>query len=215
MSEYPLVVPARNWAEWDVLSKYRCVHRKYYDVLKPLLPMYERKINALWQYLEERRETLMGYGLDKVQFEKVSEFKTVLQKIRRLEDKYYTVKQELAGRDLGHFKRKELYGTTYFQDPVDGNDANTGLSIAQAWLTVAKYTSVTVRTAGDILKVRANKTETIAAIVNFDEDGTKNALTEIRGCSIADDPWSDGSDVKPIFDMNGGAFYFNAVADSL
>jgi hypothetical protein len=106
-------------------------------------------------------------------------------------------------KDIGEYK---MHGTVYYIDLTNGDDANDGLEANDdhSWLTIAKYTSVTVRTAGDIAKVRANTTQVIGANVIFDEDGTTDALISIIGCdSVVNDPWGDASDVRPIFDLNG------------
>jgi hypothetical protein len=88
---------------------------------------------------------------------------------------------------------------------------NTGLAIATAFPHLNRYTTDTTRTAGDILKVRANQTHVIAGVnITVDEDGTVIAYDEIRGCSVADDPFSDASNVQPIFDFGNTGFYVNA-----
>jgi len=85
--------------------------------------------------------------------------------------------------------------------------ANYGTTMALACVHPNWYTTDTVRTAGDILKVRANQSHVIAGIdITFDEDGTLNALLETRGCSVADDPWGDASNVKPIIDFSDTNF---------
>jgi hypothetical protein len=91
---------------------------------------------------------------------------------------------------------------------------NTGLAIATAFPHLNRYTTDTTRTAGDILKVRANQTNVIAGInITFDEDGTAASYLEIRGCSVADDPFSDASNVQPIFDFGNTAFQFTISGD--
>lgn len=96
--------------------------------------------------------------------------------------------------------------TVYYIDLDAGNDGNTGLSTVQAWLTLQQYTTNTVRTAGDIAYVRANTSQVLAANVVFDEDGTVTDFIKIIGCdSAVNDPWGDGSDVKPIVDCGGAA----------
>jgi len=95
----------------------------------------------------------------------------------------------------------------YYIDFVNGDDdLNDGLSIESPWKTLPKYTTVTVRSAGDIAKVRANQTHTYSADIKFDEDGDQDNPIEVRGCSSADDPWGDGSDVKPIISFGGLSF---------
>jgi hypothetical protein len=82
-----------------------------------------------------------------------------------------------------------------------------GTTTTKAFCHLNRYTTDTARTAGDILKVRANQTNVIAGInITFDEAGTVIAYNEIRGCSVADDPFSDASNVQPIFDFGNTAF---------
>ena len=93
-------------------------------------------------------------------------------------------------------------------------NSNNGTTTALAFAHPNQYTTNTVRTAGDILKVRANQTHTIKGVsILCDEDGTVANYIEIRGCSVADDPWSDASDVKPIFTFGDTAFYIDIGSD--
>jgi len=135
-----------------------------------------------------------------------SELANAELKLPRLKEKYACVVKERELREKKLVKR-EIHHTEYYIDLDGGDDGNGGLSYDDAWLTIEQYITTTVRSAGDIAWVRANTDETVEATINFDEDGTRLAPIEIRGCSIADDPWSDGSDVKPIIDFNGSAYY--------
>jgi hypothetical protein len=82
-----------------------------------------------------------------------------------------------------------------------------GTTTSKAFPHLNRYTTDTARTEGDILKVRANQTNVVAGInITFDESGTVIAYNEIRGCSVADDPFSDSSNVQPIFDFGNTAF---------
>lgn len=130
--------------------------------------------------------------------------------IARLVDKFISVAMELQFRQKGLVDR-EIHGTWYYIDLDNGNDGNDGLSVAGNWLTINQYTSVTVRTPGDVAWVRAGTSEIITADITADEDGKVDNLIEIRGCSSVDDPWGDGSDVKPIIDANNAAWqmYWN------
>jgi hypothetical protein len=96
----------------------------------------------------------------------------------------------------------------YYIDLNGGNDGNTGLTIVQAWKTLEKFTTLTVRSPGDIAYVRANTTEIPAGIIGVDEDGDKDNLISIIGCDSTTDPWGDGSDVRPVIDFNGTNNYF-------
>jgi hypothetical protein len=70
------------------------------------------------------------------------------------------------------------------------------------------------RAAGDIVKTRANLTYTYAGVdIVFDDDGTVNNPITLKGASIADDPWSDASDVRPIFDFGSTSFNIDISSD--
>lgn len=89
----------------------------------------------------------------------------------------------------------------------DISEANYGTTTALAAAHLNRYTTDTVRTAGDLIYVRANQTHHSDGIdIDHDEDGTAAALLEIRGCSSTDDPWGDTSDVKPILSFGATAF---------
>ena len=82
-----------------------------------------------------------------------------------------------------------------------------GTSTANAWCHPALYTTDTVRTAGDIGKMRANQTHVMAGIdLLFDEDGTVAALIQLKSCDSVDDPWTDASDAHVTFDFSDTAF---------
>lgn len=178
-----------NWAEWDVKTKYRGLHIKFPEQLDWLKNFYPEKIIRLLQMIEELKEWGKQENHDDIKF--------LREKVKRLEDKEKATIKEIEGRKLGHFKR-DPHGTLYYIDLDAGNDGNTGLTILLPWLTLAQYTTTTVRNPGDIAKVRAATDELMAIDLVFDEDGDIDDYIEIRGCSIVDDPWSDGSDVKPI-----------------
>jgi len=131
-------------------------------------------------------------------------------KIRRLSEKLRATRLEIIGRKEHQLIRNPI-GTTYYIDFTDGNDENDGLGIETAWKTLEKYTTVTARTPGDIVKIRAATTEIPVGDIVFDEDGTLLNPIKIKGCSISDDPWGDESDVRPIVDFNSKAYcmYFS------
>jgi len=94
-------------------------------------------------------------------------------------------------------------------DAADSTKYNNydGTSTSTPFVHLNQYTTDTARSAGDILKVRANQTHLYAGIdIGFDEDGNANNMIEIRGCSSTDDPWGDGSDVKPIIGFGNTAY---------
>jgi len=88
-----------------------------------------------------------------------------------------------------------------------------GTSPSTPFVHLNQFTTDTTRTAGDVLKVRANQTHLYKNInIVFDEDGTADNLIIIKGCDSSDDPWGDGSDVKPIIDFGGTDYkmYFSS-----
>jgi len=89
-----------------------------------------------------------------------------------------------------------------------------GTSIANAWVHPALYTTDTVRTAGDIGKMRANQTHVLAGLdLVADEDGTVAARIELKGCDSVDDPWSDASDAHVTFDFSDTSFQCSWIGD--
>jgi len=104
--------------------------------------------------------------------------------------------------------------TPAFQQATVTDDADStkynnydGTSTSTPFVHLNQFTTDTARTAGDILKVRANQTHLYAGIdIVFDEDGSTDNMIEIRGCSSTDDPWGDGSDVKPIIGFGDTAY---------
>jgi len=107
--------------------------------------------------------------------------------------------------------------TPAFQQATVTDDADStkynnydGTSISTPFVHLNQFTTDTARSPGDILKVRANQTHLYAGIdIVFDEDGNANNMIEIRGCSSTDDPWGDGSDVKPIIGFGDTSYQLN------
>jgi hypothetical protein len=100
---------------------------------------------------------------------------------------------------------------------IAGMTAGDSYSLITPFKTIRKYTTIDVRTAGDIAYVRANMTHTQgAANIIFDEAGTDAARIQLIGCYATGgiDPWHDGSDVKPIIDFAGQTYYWSSNADS-
>lgn len=126
----------------------------------------------------------------------------IQRQIARLKDKYAVCYMEADYRGKGVVSRNPV-GTIYYCDFGGGNDANDGLSPGQAWQTLGQFLNVTVRSPGDILKCRANRVGVYAATQNLDENGSAAGLIEIRGCSIADDPWGDADDTMPTIQTTG------------
>lgn len=197
-----------TWTAQNDVSYWRGLQHKYDQQLLDVVEQYKDKgkrlIDEYKRRLNEMDELISGAGISIVDFK--SDMKALVAKVLRLADKYWAVRYEIEGRQKGFFVRKPV-GTTYYIDFVDGLDTNDGLSITTAWKTLEKYTTVTVRSAGDIALVRANKTEIPAGNIPFDESGNKGSRISIIGCdSVINDPWNDDSDVLPIIDFNGAAY---------
>jgi len=193
----------RNRDEWESSISSRDCDVKYDYALARALESYAKKLPILRQYI-----------LDTEGDEYLSDIRQqAIEKVDRILDKAGCCIKEQELRSKRLVSRKPHH-TTYYIDYGGGNDSNTGLSTGQAWKTLAKYTSSTVRTAGDIALLRANVTWTPSAIVNFDEDGTKDAPIYMIGCdSVTNDPWGDGSDVKPIIDFQDLSRYLSFNTD--
>ena len=87
---------------------------------------------------------------------------------------------------------------------VNWSDASTdnGTTTGLAFCHLSQYTTDTVRSAGDIGKIRANQTHKhTGSDIGVDEDGTVSAFITLKGCSVADDPWGDSSDADPVIDF--------------
>lgn len=85
--------------------------------------------------------------------------------------------------------------------------------ILNSYADISQFTSAGgTRSSGDKCYVRANQTHTLAAVLNFDEDGTTDYIYLI-GCTSTIDPYHDSSDVLVIIDGNGAAYYVNLTSD--
>lgn len=197
-----------TWTAQNDRSIYRGVHIKYDQQLIDLENVYRRKLLALEDYYKERAEEVKNLiqNFDYALVDFKGEIQQLREKVLRIADKWWTVKWEIEGRSRGFFNRTPV-GTLYYIDLDAGNDGDDGLSFGNAWLTLAKYTTTTARSAGDIAYVRANTTETVAALIECDEDGNSGSLISIIGCdATTNDPWGDSSDVKPILDLGANAY---------
>ena len=213
---------------WETKLHERAVDVKFDDVLEELIPMYVSKIDALRAYLMDDES-----GIKIAPFTKEGKLKTeyeVYQEFCKKADEYHyaqTKEQRLLDKLACCLKEQELrkaklvtripHHTTYYCDYTNGNDANDGLSAdnAHSWKTINQYTTTTVRTAGDILLVRANQTHDCSgASIVCDEDGNVDNWIKIVGCdATTNDPWNDDSNVKPILDFNYQNYYFNIGQD--
>jgi hypothetical protein len=69
--------------------------------------------------------------------------------------------------------------------------------------------------AGDIVKLRANQTHKHGGInLLLGYNGTINNWITFKGCDSVDDPWSDGSDVRPIIDFDNTNFNVSQSVDN-
>jgi len=87
-------------------------------------------------------------------------------------------------------------------------NANDGSSTSNAFCHLSQATLG--RSPGDIIKVRAGQTHTYAGVgINFDGHGSSSQRIVLKGCDSSDDPWGDGSDVRPIIDFGdtSGSIY--------
>ena len=197
-----------TWSSQNDISYWRGLHHKYDQQLVDVVTQYEEKIQELVerykQNLTEMDDLIKGTGLSIVDFKE--DMRSLVAKALRLAEKYWAVRYEIEGRQKGFFVRKPV-GTIYYIDLTNGNDTNDGLSITTAWKTLEKYTSVTVRSAGDIGYVRANTAQVMTATISCDESGNSNNYIKIVGCdAVNNDPWGDASNVKPILDGNALAY---------
>ena len=119
--------------------------------------------------------------------------------------------------DDNHFEITPAFQQTTVTDDADSTKYNNydGTSTSTPFVHLNQFTTDTARSPGDILKVRANQTHLYAGIdILFDEDGNADNRIEIRGCSSTDDPWGDGSDVKPIIGFSDTEHQFFLSHDS-
>lgn len=114
---------------------------------------------------------------------------------------------------------------TNFQQATHTDDAGVsknadvssmdGATIANAFVSFNQYTKTEIRTADDVLFVRANETHgTNGVNITFDENGNYDDYIKIIGCdSVTNDPWGDSSDVKPIIDFENLSYQAYLLSD--
>jgi len=137
-----------------------------------------------------------------------------IRKIETLKDKYAAVLIEEEIRDKVAFERNPI-GTVYYIDWVNGDNANNGTHWTGAWRNLSQYTSVTIRSAGDIAYVRAGQEHIYnTSDIIFDEDGLVNNYISIIGCNSTTDPWSDGIDTKTNISFGGNSYQMNLNGDN-
>lgn len=153
---------------------------------------------------ELSKQTLLDHTL------KLDETNSLQEKIARLKAKKQAVLDELAKRDI-YGEPETVHHTTYYIDYINGLDTNDGLTPETAWKTIAKYTTVTVRSAGDIAYVRRDQTHSYSANIEFDEDGAWNNPIQLVG----DDGtgWPGDQNIRPTIDFGANAAYFDTNGD--
>jgi len=200
-----------TWSEMNDITYNRGLHHKYDHQLVAIIDQYKTKYVQLVERYKEHLDQIQGMitNFDISQAELKDHLAGLKDKVLRMADKYWACKWELEGRRLDIFKRTPV-GTFYYIDLDNGNDSNDGLTTGNAWLTIEKYTTVTVRSAGDKGFLRANTSQTGTQRIEFDESGDKDNYISIIGCdSVVNDPWGDGLDVKPQYDQNSGSYRVN------
>lgn len=223
--DYVSTNPGWNWSQWNDETYILGLHHKFDFQLEALQVMYTQKLRRIYKAYKEIFEYIK-YGVSDIFLQATSEddildLKPVKDKVKRIARKLRGVNAEIEGRSRGFFGPGLTYdrkyiGTTYYIDLDAGNDGNNGLAIGTPWLTLAQYTTTTVRTPGDRALIRANTTEAIGATVQFDEDGDEDDLIYIIGCNSQSpfDPWGDADDTMPIFNGGGAGRYMNVQDDS-
>ncbi|RLC82261.1 MAG: hypothetical protein DRI61_02670 [Chloroflexi bacterium] len=118
--------------------------------------------------------------------------------------------------DDNNFEITPAFQQATVTDAADSSKYNNydGTATTTPFVHLNQYTTDTARSPGDVLKVRANQTHLYAGIdIVFDEGGNADNMIEIRGCSSTDDPWGDGSDVKPIIGFGDTAYQLYLYSD--
>lgn len=105
--------------------------------------------------------------------------------------------------------------TAILATPIVGMTAGDTYYILKSWKTINKAFTTTVRTAGDIVYIRANQThDCSAASIVCDEDGDVDLWIKVIGCdATTNDPWNDDSNVDPIIDFGNAAYALIPASD--
>ena len=205
---------------WEAKIRDKTIDAKFDDVLSHVATSYVRKITLLREQIAhptiDGGVDTVGKTLEEIGRQVVDSIQSAITKEKRLLDKLACVLKEQDLR-AKHLVERTPHHTDYYIDYDNGNDGNTGLSTGQAWKTITKYTTDTVRSAGDIAYLRANITwdqGTEATDIEFDEDGTVDAYISIIGCGKTgdgdSDPWGDDDATKPIIDFEDAAYQMYA-----
>ena len=103
-------------------------------------------------------------------------------------------------------------GSVLVHPNIAGQVATDTFYILRAAKKLNTMTSTQVRTAGDVLFLRANITwtqGTEAVDITFDEDGDQDDYISVIGCdSSVNDPWVDADDTLPIVDFEDASYQF-------
>jgi hypothetical protein len=96
--------------------------------------------------------------------------------------------------------------TAYYIDFLGGDDSHDGLTAANAWKTLEKYTQE-ARVSGDIAYVRRAKTQVATqSIYCLTYGGTGGLYIKVMADDGTGWPGEEGG-ARPCLDFNGGAFY--------
>lgn len=191
----------KDWTdkEWEAETFDRGLHHKFDKQL----------VDAKVDLLENLNQTIEHISTPEMWGGSAENLIALTDKRDRIKQKIVAVDKEQELR-AGGAKRTPV-GTTYYIDYGSGDDANDGLSTGNAWKTINKYTSVTVRSAGDIAKLRAGVVWDQGASgedkrIDYDENGLFVSYITMKGCDSVDDPWGDADDTHPIINFNGEAY---------
>jgi len=115
-------------------------------------------------------------------------------------------------RSLGALVTDYDAGTKTLTVAIAGQAQGDSYYILKSFQTISQFTTLFLA-AGEIGKVRANQTHVLAANITVSWDGDADNYIELRGCTVADDPWHDASNVRPILNFNAGARYLQFNGD--
>jgi len=126
-------------------------------------------------------------------------------------------------RGAGAYITDYVHGThTLTHGSIAGNVTTDEFYIINAWKTTSK--AATTCAVGDICYIRAGLTDTLAAVVDFTNDGTAASKITLIGTGTgtatlettdetATEMWHDASTARPIIDGNNAAYYVHINAD--
>lgn len=204
-------------AAWEQKIEVRDLTRRSQKDFDWLKPFYLKKLDTLRAQLAgDWSVTLQPFQngeiktVEEILDEIGRELNSLATQHDRIFDKLAAVLKEEQLRNESLVVRTDIHDQAdYYIDYDNGSDSSDGLSTGNAWKTLPKYTSETVRTPGDRAFLRAGITwdcGTEAEDIQFDESGDVDNYISMIGCdSVTNDPWSDSSDTKPIIDFEDAA----------